>query len=68
MRKFSILLTLVSCLCLSGCEEKKKVVVVDPAAEKKDGIVVDAPNAKVEVGKDGVDVNAGGVKVDVDKK
>jgi hypothetical protein len=66
MKKTSLFVAAALGLCLAGCEEKKKVVVVEPPANK--GITVDAPGVKVETNKDGTAVQAPGVNVDVDKK
>jgi hypothetical protein len=67
MKKTLFSIAALSCLCFAGCEEKKKVVVVDPPAENK-GVVVDAPGVKVEAGKGGTTVDAPGVNVNVEKK
>jgi hypothetical protein len=67
MKKTLLTFAALSCLCFAGCEEKKKVVVADPATENK-GVVVDAPGVKVEASKDGTTVDAPGVNVNVEKK
>jgi hypothetical protein len=67
MMKFSLFAFAMVCLCVIGCaEEKKKVVVVDPP--EKGGVSVDAGGVSVDAGKGGVEVKTPTTNVDVDTK
>ena len=65
MNKILLSLAALSCLCFAGCEDKKKVVVTEPANK---GVTVEAPGVKVETGNGGAAVQAPGVDVNVERK